>query len=224
MTLTPEQLKNVSAVRAYISRLRRDRQRYAEDYLNYIYDRYNLGMTEPIAAQYDIHPLSAATSIEQRIHKILDGEDPGFRTSKWVKHLHETERQRGRMNAPKIVMSYHDDWIVNVLLTDGRVYSFVTEMWPEHGDAPNGEHDRNWTGVVRTAERLALDCDAQFADVVSRFHASNRTRIPQGDGPHLRAHWRRRLQSVHAALGAKFDGHLLTTLGTSRRQVLCRWH
>lgn len=49
--------------------------------------------------------------------------------------------------------SYHDDWIVNVLMTDGRVYSFVTEMWPEHGDGS----ERNWPHVIREAERIALD-------------------------------------------------------------------
>jgi hypothetical protein len=57
------------------------------------------------------------------------------------------------LHVPKIVMSYHDDWVVNVLLSDGRVYSFVTEMWPEHGDGS----DRNWRRVVRVAERIALD-------------------------------------------------------------------
>lgn len=36
-----------------------------------------------------------------------------------------------------VVMSYHDDWAVNVLLEDGRVFSFWTECWPEHGCNPS---------------------------------------------------------------------------------------
>jgi hypothetical protein len=57
---------------------------------------------------------------------------------------------------PRVVMSYHDDWIVNVLLSDRRVYSFVTEMWPEHYTV-EGTLDHMWRRVVRIAEQRALD-------------------------------------------------------------------
>jgi hypothetical protein len=49
-------------------------------------------------------------------------------------------------------MTYHDDWLVNVLLSDGRVYSFITEMWPEHGTGS----DADWPQVVARAKRDAL--------------------------------------------------------------------
>jgi hypothetical protein len=51
---------------------------------------------------------------------------------------------------PRILMAYHDDWNVNVLLSDGRVYSFVTEIWPEHGN------ETNWPRAVESAKLLAL--------------------------------------------------------------------
>lgn len=53
-------------------------------------------------------------------------------------------------------MTYHDDWLVKVLLADGRVYSFMTEMWPEHLD---GEPDTetNWPCVIQRAREEALD-------------------------------------------------------------------
>lgn len=48
------------------------------------------------------------------------------------------------------VMSYHDDWMVNVLLASGEVYAFNTEMWPEHGDG-----NSCWPPVIRRAHHEA---------------------------------------------------------------------
>jgi len=41
--------------------------------------------------------------------------------------------------------------MVHVLLSDGRIYCFLTEMWPEHG---NG--DSNWPRVMELARDNAL--------------------------------------------------------------------
>lgn len=56
------------------------------------------------------------------------------------------------------VLSYHDDWMVNVLLKDGRVYAFNTEMWPEHGD------ESSWLPVLRRAHWEAADLASRGAD------------------------------------------------------------
>jgi hypothetical protein len=74
--LTPEQSKRVYLVRLYIQRMRsRARKAYAQDYLDFLEDRYHVGLSEPIASAYDIHPLSVATSIEMRVRAILEGKD-----------------------------------------------------------------------------------------------------------------------------------------------------
>lgn len=54
------------------------------------------------------------------------------------------------MSQPQVVMTTHDDWIVNVLLDDGRFYSFWTEMWPVHGTSDN------MPAAVAVAKREAL--------------------------------------------------------------------
>jgi hypothetical protein len=51
------------------------------------------------------------------------------------------------------VLSYHDDWLVNVLLSNGEVFTFNTEMWPEHSTGL----DLDWLRVVRRAKEDALD-------------------------------------------------------------------
>lgn len=49
-------------------------------------------------------------------------------------------------------MVYHDDWLINVLLSDGRVYTFSTEYWEEWlGCQPN-----DWTTITYRAENKAL--------------------------------------------------------------------
>lgn len=50
-----------------------------------------------------------------------------------------------------VTMAYHDDWLVNVLLEDNRVYTFMTELWPEHGEGSN------WPSVVKRAKQEALE-------------------------------------------------------------------
>jgi hypothetical protein len=68
----------------------------------------------------------------------------------------ETMEARPPAATLSIERAYHDDWCVNVLLSDGRIYSFITEMWPEHGDpGPTGE-DVRWAPVMRRAKYEAL--------------------------------------------------------------------
>jgi len=62
------------------------------------------------------------------------------------------------MKTASHVLSYHDDWMVNVLLNNGRVYAFNTEMWPEHGD------HSNWLPVLRRAHWEAADLFQRGAD------------------------------------------------------------
>ena len=54
-------------------------------------------------------------------------------------------------NNPTIIMDYHDDWLAHVLLSDGRIYSYWTECWSEHGRGLD-----NWAEVMPTARKLAL--------------------------------------------------------------------
>jgi len=58
-----------------------------------------------------------------------------------------------------VVMQTHEDYLINVLLNDGRFYTFCTEMWPEHGCAinANGDGPTNWPRAIRRAELEALD-------------------------------------------------------------------
>jgi hypothetical protein len=60
------------------------------------------------------------------------------------------------------VLSYHDDWMVNVLLNNGSVYAFNTEMWPEHGD------ESRWLPVMRRARWEAVDLAKRGADPFCR--------------------------------------------------------
>lgn len=57
-----------------------------------------------------------------------------------------------------VVMVQHDDWLINVLLSDGRFYTFNTEMWPEHGCefTPDGDGPTNWPAAIRRAKQSAL--------------------------------------------------------------------
>lgn len=57
-----------------------------------------------------------------------------------------------------LIQTYHDDWIVNVQLSNGNVYSFMTEMWYEHGDSIN------WPAVEREAYARALDLNSRHVD------------------------------------------------------------
>lgn len=70
-------------------------------------------------------------------------------------------------------MSYHDDWMVNVLLSDGSVWAFNTEMWPEHG---NG--NSCWPPVLRRAHWDAIELHARGAEPYCR------TEIFDGFGDH----------------------------------------
>ncbi len=49
-----------------------------------------------------------------------------------------------------MALVHQDDWLINVLLWDKRVYTFNTELWPEHGS------DVNWPRAFERAERTAL--------------------------------------------------------------------
>lgn len=61
---------------------------------------------------------------------------------------------------PLAIMSYHDDWMVNVLLDNGAVYAFNTEMWSEHGDG----NDAHWPAVVKCARWEAVDLAQRGAE------------------------------------------------------------
>ncbi len=66
-----------------------------------------------------------------------------------------------------VQLVYHDDWLVNVLLSDGRVYTFNTELWPEHTEetALNGStRDQDWIGVIEVAKSTAVRLAEQRAD------------------------------------------------------------
>jgi hypothetical protein len=49
-------------------------------------------------------------------------------------------------------MTCHDDWLIHVAI-GRRVYSFNTEMWPEHG------FDHDWSAAAARAERQARQLD-----------------------------------------------------------------
>ena len=62
---------------------------------------------------------------------------------------------------------YYDDWLVDVLLPNGQVYVFCTEMWPEHGDDEPYEgfgDDHNWDAVIAAAKDYALDLSDRGAE------------------------------------------------------------
>jgi hypothetical protein len=67
------------------------------------------------------------------------------------------------MEHPTVLMAYHDDWLVNVLLSTGQVYTFVTELWDEWNDVPDsrlysGELvESDWTPIIEAASRKALE-------------------------------------------------------------------
>ena len=55
-----------------------------------------------------------------------------------------------------VALTCHDDWLVNVLMADGRVYTFNTELWPEHGDyGVSDEAPDQWPDVIEAAKRRA---------------------------------------------------------------------
>jgi hypothetical protein len=59
-----------------------------------------------------------------------------------------------------VVQTFHDDWLVNVQLSDGRVFTFQTEMWPCHLERSKGynrETQSNMVAAVREARERALD-------------------------------------------------------------------
>lgn len=49
-----------------------------------------------------------------------------------------------------VVMSFHDDWLLSVLLSDGRFYTFNTELWSQHGS------DSCWPRVEDHGRKLAM--------------------------------------------------------------------
>lgn len=51
-----------------------------------------------------------------------------------------------------VVMIDHDDWL---LVSDGRIYTFNTELWSDHGT------DSNWPRVERADRRLAMQLAAE---------------------------------------------------------------
>lgn len=57
---------------------------------------------------------------------------------------------------PTVVMATHDDWLVNVLLADGRFYTFNTEMWACHSINPD-RHLSNMMRAVHEAKEYALE-------------------------------------------------------------------
>jgi hypothetical protein len=54
---------------------------------------------------------------------------------------------------------FHDDWLVFVVMADGTVQVFNTELWPEHGDGSN------WQPVEQRALR---DAQQGFGRMVAR--------------------------------------------------------
>lgn len=65
-----------------------------------------------------------------------------------------------------VIRSDHDDWMVTVLLSNGEVFSFNTEMWPEHRTLT----DADWPRVLRCAENAALFLSANHCDPYTRTH------------------------------------------------------
>ena len=61
----------------------------------------------------------------------------------------------------EVAMTHHDDWIVNVLLSDGRIYSFWTEMWTCHDGTDPDTSFSNMTRATAWAKDYALDLAAR---------------------------------------------------------------
>lgn len=58
------------------------------------------------------------------------------------------------------LLTYHDDWLLTVYLDGWGCYTFVTEMWPEHGtdfDPASKDSSTNWPLATRTAIARAED-------------------------------------------------------------------
>jgi hypothetical protein len=72
-----------------------------------------------------------------------------------------------------VQMVYHDDWLVNVLLSDGRVYTFCTELWQEWAPVPadrlySGDYtDQDWAPVLGRASLEALQLAGAGAETWS---------------------------------------------------------
>ena len=74
------------------------------------------------------------------------------------------------MNALTASRTWHDDWMVNVLLSDGRLYAFVTECWPEWAPVPaarqyTGDYTGlDWAPIIARAQRYALELATRDAE------------------------------------------------------------
>ena len=90
------------------------------------------------------------------------------------------------MERPTVLMAYHDDWLVNVLLSTGQVYTFVTELWDEWNDVPDsrlysGEFlESDWTPIIKAATHKALEFCSENVETwgldslpesIAQFHA-----------------------------------------------------
>lgn len=67
------------------------------------------------------------------------------------------------------LISQNDDWIVNVLLSNGKIFSFMTEGWPQWGavgieEVSPEQHTRSQRCVIRRAEDEALWLDSRNAE------------------------------------------------------------
>jgi len=61
---------------------------------------------------------------------------------------------------PTVHMICYDDWLINVLLSDGRVYTFNTELWPSQREWP----DSFSPVVIEEAKAKALDLAKRGVD------------------------------------------------------------
>jgi hypothetical protein len=85
-----------------------------------------------------------------------------------------------------VIDSYHEDWVVNLLLSNGEVFTFVTEMWPEHGfNITSDNGGDNWPAVMREAENRALFLAARHAEPFCRICLDTEREI-----------WRTRLNDI----------------------------
>lgn len=62
----------------------------------------------------------------------------------------------------------HEDWLVHVLLNDGRVYVFQTEMWGTHYppalDEKSREENTHWPRTLKQARLRAIACGCADTD------------------------------------------------------------
>ncbi len=74
------------------------------------------------------------------------------------------------MSELHVCRTWHDDWMMNVLLSDGRLYVFVTECWPEWAPVPvarqyTGAYTAaDWAPIIARARCYALELAARDAE------------------------------------------------------------